>query len=195
MDRRRNGQISASPKEPHLIFIKNQHPHADISPYSPLRGRNQYFYIMSTYKKILYQIVFGSKYGHPFLNPKNETTLYNYMAGTIRNKNSVPYIIGGHANHVHIISSLHPSVALADLVKDIKISSNLMMKEEPCLFDSFREWQSGYGAFTYHIDIKNNLLNYVKNQKEHHQQVTFVEELIAYFEEFGIEYDKRYLLD
>lgn len=96
-------------------------------------------------------------------------------------------------DHLHIVTDLHPSVALADLIKDIKVSSNLYIKEQN-LFPDFQAWQKGYGAFTYHIEAKHNLIEYVKNQEQHHQKVAYIPELKALLREHGIEYDERFLL-
>jgi hypothetical protein len=56
---------------------------------------------------------------------------------------------------------LHPSAALADLVKDIKLASSDYIKNEK-LFSNFNGWQDGYAAFTYSIDAKENLINVCK---------------------------------
>ena len=37
------------------------------------------------------------------------------------------------------------------------------------------------------------LKRYIANQKEHHRKQTFQQELIQFLEEYGIEYDERYL--
>jgi REP element-mobilizing transposase RayT len=149
---------------------------------------------MSTYTKILYQIVYGGKNFTTFLNENNEDPLYAYIAGILKNKNCFPYIIGGHKNHVHIITSIHPAIALADLVKDVKTYSNKFMKDKRKQYGNFVDWQVGYGAFTYDISHKETLIDYVKGQKTHHQKLSYKEELIGLLEEFGIEYDERYLL-
>ncbi len=149
---------------------------------------------MSTFTQILYQIVYGGKNYSSFLNEENEQMLYAYKAGILKNKNCFPYIVGGNKNHVHLIISLHPTIALADLVKDLKTYSNKFMKEQNSHFKNFSDWQVGYGAFTYDISHKESLIEYVKRQHNHHSKVSFKEELINLLEEFGIDYDERYLL-
>lgn len=84
-------------------------------------------------------------------------------------------------------------VAPANLVKDIKLSSASFIKKEH-LFKNFNGWQDGYGAFTYHHSSKNNLIEYVKNQENHHKHVGFKEEYIGLLIEHGIEFDEKYLL-
>jgi len=124
-----------------------------------------------------------------------KTIVQNYLnisGGVINNHNSHLYRVNGVENHMHILTSLHPSVALADLIKDIKVSSSLMIKKEK-LFPDFKGWQIGYGAFTYSIDAKERLIKYIMRQKEHHKKVTFVDEYKMLLKEFDIEFDEKYL--
>jgi len=94
---------------------------------------------------------------------------------------------------MHIITHVHPAVALADLVKDIKVASSLMIKETG-LFKNFISWQEGYGAFTYSIEAKDNLIEYVKDQEAHHLKISFRDEYINLLREHKIEFEERYLL-
>lgn len=61
------------------------------------------------------------------------------------------------------------------------------------LFPHFEGWAEGYGAFTYSIKERDRIINYIKKQKEHHQQVTFNDEYKALLEEHGITYDEKHL--
>jgi REP element-mobilizing transposase RayT len=103
------------------------------------------------------------------------------------------YRLNGVEDHLHIITHIHPTVSLASLVKDIKISSALYIKEQN-LFEGFTNWQEGYGAFTYSIKEKDNLIEYVKNQEIHHKTTNFKEEYTNLLNEHGIEFDEKYLL-
>ncbi|MBK7338658.1 MAG: hypothetical protein IPJ00_22130 [Saprospirales bacterium] len=76
--------------------------------------------------------------------------------------------------------------------KDIKIASSIFIKKRE-LFQDFEGWQVGYGAFTYSISAKNNLIAYVKNQEEHHKTWSYREELLALLKEHEVEWDERYL--
>jgi REP element-mobilizing transposase RayT len=81
---------------------------------------------MSTYTQILYQLVFGTKDHIPFLSRENESILFGYIAGILKNKSCHSYIVGGASNHIHIITHVHPTLAPAFLIKDIKIASHKM---------------------------------------------------------------------
>jgi putative transposase len=147
---------------------------------------------MNTYTQILYQIIFTPINRGHVLNSSNRPELYKYIAGIVKNKNCHLYQIGGITDHIHIVSHLHPSVALASLVKDIKVASNEYIKKNR-LFPAFEGWQDGYGSFTYSIREKYRLIEYVKNQEVHHRIKSFREELIELLNEHAIAFDNRYL--
>jgi len=147
---------------------------------------------MSTFRQIYYQIVFSTKHRKPALNPEHEDKLYKYIWGIVKNKNCKLYRINGMPDHIHLFTDLHPSVSLSDFVKDIKVSGNLWIKESG-LFPDFEEWQSGYGAFTYSEREKEMIINYIKNQKEHHKKENFEDEYKNLLKTHGIEFDEKYL--
>ena len=148
---------------------------------------------MSTYTQILYQIVYSTKNREETLNANNRKELYKYICGILQKKNCHLYQIGGIADHMHIVTHLHPTIAPATLIKDIKLASTDHIKKES-LFSEFNGWQDGYGAFTYSIGAKDNLIEYVKNQEEHHKHKTFLEEYKELLKEHQIEFDEKYLL-
>lgn len=78
-------------------------------------------------------------------------------------------------------------------MKDIKLASSDWIKENG-VFRRFSHWQEGYGAFTLAYRDKDGLIEYIKNQAEHHQRVSYLDEFRRLLEEAGIEYDEKYLL-
>jgi len=79
---------------------------------------------MSTYTQIYYHVVFSTKDRVPTLRPERREDFFRYTWGILKNKDCHLYRIGGVEDHVHLLTSLHPTVSLADLVKDIKISTS-----------------------------------------------------------------------
>lgn len=146
---------------------------------------------MSSYRQILYHIVFRTKNGEKSLLPKHSRELYAYIMGIIKNKNCFLYRINGMEDHIHILSDLHPSVALSDYLRDIKASSSLWLKE--CgYFPGFKGWADGYGAFTYAWRDKDTIVNYIKNQQVHHSHKSFKEEYRALLEEHRVTFEERF---
>jgi REP element-mobilizing transposase RayT len=94
-------------------------------------------------------------------------------------------------DHIHILSDLHPSVALADYIREIKVSSSKWMKASG-YFPDFKGWGIKYCALTYSYQEKDILINYIKNQQEHHKTETFKDEIKRLFKEQGIYQDEKW---
>ena len=75
---------------------------------------------MSTHTAISYHIVFSTKDRTPALTRDWREDLFRYIGGIIRNRSGHLYRINGVEDHLHILSSLHPTIRLADFVKEIK---------------------------------------------------------------------------
>ncbi|SMO44836.1 IS200/IS605 family transposase [Gracilimonas mengyeensis] len=149
---------------------------------------------MGSYTQIIYHIVFGTKYRIPAITEENQRKLYQYIWGLIKKKQCTLYKIGGVEDHLHILSSLHPSIALADYIKDIKTSSSSVIKEHNW-FPEFKGWQIGYAAFTQNLADKKRLAKYIANQKEHHREIAFKEEYMNLLKTYGIDFKEEYLFE
>jgi putative transposase len=148
---------------------------------------------MSTYTQIYYHIVFSTKNRERVLAAKRREDLFRYIWGVIQNHESHLYRIGGVEDHVHILTSVHPTGSLADLVKDIKVASSRWIAEERA-FPRFTHWQDGYAAFTASHGEKTRLIEYIKGQAEHHKRFSFHDELRKLLTEAGAEFDVRHLI-
>jgi REP element-mobilizing transposase RayT len=146
---------------------------------------------MSAYRQILYHIVFRTKYSDQSICREHASDLYKYIWGIIKNKKCVLFRINGMEDHIHILSDLHPSVALADYIKDIKVASSKWMKESG-YFPDFKGWGIKYGAFTYSYKEKEVIIRYIKNQQEHHKEESFQDEIKRLFKEQGIDLDEKW---
>jgi REP element-mobilizing transposase RayT len=93
-------------------------------------------------------------------------------------------------DHIHILLSLHPTLALSDFMRDLKAESSKMLKRTMG-FERFVSWSEGYAALTYSLKDKDMIINYIKNQREHHRKQTFKEEYVAFLKEMGLLLDER----
>ena len=148
---------------------------------------------MSTYTQIYYHVVFSTKGREHVLTAQRRDELFRFMWGVLRNKQAHLYRINGVEDHLHVLTSLHPTVSLAGLVKDLKLASSAWIKEKQ-VFPNFSYWQDGYGAFTHSHAEKDRIVDYIKAQVEHHKKVSFHDELRKLLVEAGIEFDEKYLL-
>jgi len=146
---------------------------------------------MTSYRQNIYHIVFRTKESKRVITREKSEMLYAYIAAIIRNKNSHLYSINGTENHLHILTDIHPSIALADFMREIKASSSIWVSESG-LFPAFNGWAEGYGSFTCSYRNLENLIAYIKNQAIHHKKKSFEEEYRNLIIESGITIDDRY---
>ena len=146
---------------------------------------------MSSYRQHLYHLVFRTKNSLPTIRQDHVNDLYAYITGIIKHKKSQLYRIIGVENHLHILTDINPSIAPIDFIRDVKVSFSLWMKSSS-FFPSFNGWAVGYGSFTCSYKDINRLIEYLKNQKEHHKKTTFDEEYWNLLLDNGITPDEKY---
>ena len=146
---------------------------------------------MSSYRQILYHVVFRTKGGRKTLLPDHSKELYAYFSGILKSKGCFLYCINGMEDHIHILCDLNPIIALADFMRDIKTSTSLWLKQTG-KFPEYAGWAEGYAAFTYAWKDKEMIVNYIKHQQEHHKIESFDEELRGLLKEHRIEIDEKY---
>lgn len=95
-------------------------------------------------------------------------------------------------DHLHILIGMRPTQSISDLMQDIKGSSSKWINEKKFLKVKF-EWQEGYGAFSYSKSQVYIIIDYIKNQEQHHANKTFQEEYLEFLKIFEVEYDARYI--
>ena len=100
-----------------------------------------------TYSQIYIQVVFAVQGRQNLLQKESRDEVFKYMAGIIKNKGQKPIIVNGVSDHVHVFIGLKPSMALSDLVRDIKNNSSNFINDQAWIKGRFN-WQEGYGAFS-----------------------------------------------
>jgi REP element-mobilizing transposase RayT len=145
----------------------------------------------STYAALYFHFVFSTKDRCRCINDSLESRLYSYLGGIIRNLGGVAISIGGDADHVHLLASLKPRHCVADVLQTLKANSSGWIHKEMGIHPL--DWQNGYGAFTVGKSQLGGVQKYIEKQKEHHRRKTFQEEYRELLQEFGIEFDERYL--
>ena len=124
---------------------------------------------------ILIHLIFSTKNREPFITDAIETELHPYMAKIFRELKSPSLAINGTSDHVHLLFSLGRTIAIADLVQEIKTESSKWIKTNGEQFRNFH-WKREYGAFSVGQSQVVAVKRYIARQKIHHQRVTFQEE-------------------
>jgi putative transposase len=148
----------------------------------------------NTFTQLYIQFVFAVKYRERLIRKEWKTELYKYITGIVQNNKSKMLAINGVSDHIHIFIGYKPTIAIPDLVKDIKLASGSWVNENKLTKGRFN-WQEGYGAFSYRIRDIDEICRYIQNQEEHHQRTTFRNEYIQLLKDFAVEFDEKYLFD
>jgi REP element-mobilizing transposase RayT len=145
--------------------------------------------------QIYLHLVFSTKHRRPYLqNQALRVEMHAYLGGVCRNLDSPSLIVGGVADHVHILCRLGRTVSVAELVRELKRESSKWVKTKAIDLADFH-WQDGYGAFSISPSHVEPLRRYVADQERHHRTESFQDELRRLLRKYGVEYDERYVWD
>ena len=137
-------------------------------------------YVMATYARV------------PLLFEEKQDRFYDYIAGTIRGLGCFVHCIGGVEDHIHILIGLNPAKSIAEVAQKIKANSSRFINQQNWFPEKFR-WQDGYAAFSVSTSKREQVRTYIKNQKEHHKKISFMDEYFSLMEKHGIEYNKKHI--
>ena len=148
----------------------------------------------NTYSNLFYHIVFSTKGRVNFIDPKIEERLWAYIGGIARKRGMTALQVGGIDNHVHALVLARPVVAPSQIAQWLKGESSKWIHEQFPHLSKFG-WQDGYGVFTVSQSKAAEVIEYIKNQREHHGDQSFEEEYVSLLKLNGIDYDERFVFD
>lgn len=147
-----------------------------------------------TFSQICIQVVFAVKGRQNLIGKSWKNDLNRYISGIITHKKHKSIIVNGMQDHIHAFIGLKPSMAISDLVRDIKNNSSNFINKNKFVVGKF-EWQEGYGSFSYSHSQIEQVYNYILNQEKHHHKKSFKEEYIEFLHKFQVEFDDKYLFE
>ncbi len=129
----------------------------------------------NTYSQIYIQIVFAVNGRENLISKVHREELHKYITGIVQNRGQKMLSIFCMPDHVHLLVGIKPSIAISDLVRDIKAGSSNFINQQHWVKGKFN-WQEGFGAFSYSKSQIESVIKYILSQEEHHKKTTFREE-------------------
>jgi putative transposase len=126
-----------------------------------------------SYWRLYYHIIWATKNREPLLKTEWEQKLYRYLWGKATALGLLPHAINGMPDHIHLFISIPPKQSISKMVGHLKGSSSRYINRELDPLGFF-EWQSGFGVLSVSERRKSVLVQYIKNQKQHHVDGTSV---------------------
>ena len=143
-----------------------------------------------TFTNLLTHVVFGTKDRASLIKADFRPQLHAYLGGIVRELGGSAFAVNGTADHVHLLLSLPPALALADAMRVLKTNSSHWVNEERRVPFA---WQAGYSAFSVSRSNAKAVMDYIARQEEHHRKMNFREEFVTFLRRHGIEFDERYV--
>ncbi len=129
-----------------------------------------------SHTKLIYHMVFSTHCRVPSIVEDHEKELYKWLWDFAVKRRAFVRRIGGMPDHVHFLCDLPPTVTVADFIKILKSESSKFMTVNPH-FPQWNGWTEGYYANTVDESSVERVRQYIKNQKTHHKNKSFEEEL------------------
>jgi REP element-mobilizing transposase RayT len=144
--------------------------------------------------KLYSHLIFSAKNRQPLLDDDIRSRVHGYLATVLRDMGCPYVVVGGVADHVHILFDMGKMRAPREFVEQVKRESSKFVKTLGQKYSKFY-WQRGYGMFSVSPTLLPDAETYVRQQEEHHRTKTFQEEFREFLSRYGIEYDERYVWD
>jgi putative transposase len=121
------------------------------------------------YTQLYHHLVWATWDRLPLITEEIKPRIYAAIAEKCRELKCIPLAIGGIADHVHLLVRFYTTIAVADLIKEVKGSSSHLVTHE-ITPGVFFKWQGAYGAFTIRKSEVSKVTAYIQNQERHHAE-------------------------
>lgn len=138
---------------------------------------------------ILLHFIFSTHGRRPLMGPEFRNDLFAYLGGIVREMGGAALIVGGTADHVHMLVRVRPSQSAAEIARTVKTNSSRWIRERCPDF----AWQTGYGVFSVSESSVPTVTKYIATQEEHHSRRSFQDEFRTFLRKNGIVVDEKYV--
>ena len=148
----------------------------------------------NTYSSLFVHIVFSTKHRKRWITPDIEARVWSYIGGVARTHDLKALQVGGVDEHIHALLRAKPIHLPSQTALWLKAESSKWIHRE---FDHMKTfgWQDGYGAFSVSKSNVPAVIEYIKNQRQHHEKESFENEYERLMKLHEVDYDPKYLLD
>lgn len=117
--------------------------------------------------RVLIHLVWATWDRLPLLRPAIRDRVHAAIAEEARRLGCSEVVVGGVADHVHVVVAIPSTISIAILVQQLKGKSSHLVNHELSPGAEFR-WQGGYAALSARSADYAQLRQYVLGQEHHH---------------------------
>ena len=116
--------------------------------------------------RLHYHLVWSTQQREPLIDAASELLIHHTLYGKAKELGVLIHAVGNVEDHIHVVASVPPRLAVADCVGKLKGASSHRVNQETAR-RTFR-WQAGYGALSLGGRSPGTVITYVRNQRQHH---------------------------
>ena len=121
------------------------------------------------YWKLFYHCVWSTKERLPTIVAAIDTPLHKAILAKAKDLGAFSYAVGGTEDHVHLVVSVPPRLALAQFIGQVKGASSHLANHALHAAGAF-SWQAEYGVLSFSGKQLDRIVRYVMNQRQHHAE-------------------------
>jgi REP element-mobilizing transposase RayT len=97
--------------------------------------------------KVYLHLIFSTKNRAPLLLDEWRDELFRVLGGTVKNLGCQSLIVGGMADHIHMLFQLGRTISMSEAISKIKSTSSTWINQTHPSREPFH-WQAGYAVFS-----------------------------------------------
>ena len=137
-----------------------------------------------SFVKIWVHLVFATKNREPILSKNFRYDLYNHIIQNCKEKDIFLQTINGYTDHIHCLISLGKDQNISKISQLIKGESSFWINKNNFTTTEL-SWQDDYFAVSVSESQLNTVINYIKNQEQHHSKKSFDDEVNEFMTKYG----------
>jgi len=116
----------------------------------------------------------GYKKRQPLITPEIEPLIHGFMRSKAIGLGGTVFAIGGIEDHVHVVCSIPPKIAVATFIGQVKGASSAKVNQGRGDEEARFAWQEEYAVFSFDRKRLPYVVNYVEMQKQHHAEQSII---------------------
>jgi REP element-mobilizing transposase RayT len=125
------------------------------------------------YWRLHYHAVWTTYQREPLITAARERVIRTTLYAKARELGLTLHEVGGMEEHLHVVVSAPPTLAVADWIRHLKGATSRAVNRMRGANGAFR-WQDSYGALSIGGRSLATVIAYVRNQRQHHLAGTII---------------------
>lgn len=143
-----------------------------------------------SYIRMWVHLVFATKNRAPLLSREIRYKVQEHIIQNCKEKSIYLQAVNGYTDHIHCLILLGKEQSIAKIAQLIKGESSFWINKHK-LANSQSTWQDDYFAVSVSESVLPRVIDYIKNQEQHHAKKSFDDEIREFEKIYGFLWNKN----